>query len=145
MRTPTPPESAYRWYAAAIAHVVDITAIERPAIDENDPQPGWYERRFSGGAVFVPARIWIISRVMEGELIEPEELACEIGGERFDPYDVWSSLCQRPITQTKFLHMMKVRAWANGHARAEPEADPFKPVDFHTLKAPVWRKSKRGS
>lgn len=141
LRQPTTPEDAYRWYARAI--VAGVT-LDAPRIDENEPQPGWYKRRFGKDAVFVPARIWIVQRVADGELIADEKLACEIGGETFDPFDVWISLCEYPIRKTEFDHMMRVRDWARIYRPDQPEAHPMKAVDLFTVQPPSWgKRSKR--
>lgn len=140
MRQPTSPEAAYRWYSAALAAA---QTLDPPAIDENEPQPGWYKTRFDRHGVFVPARIWLVQYVSAGELVQDEQLACEIGTERFDPFEVWLRLCEHPITKAEYDYLLRVRDWARTSRPDQPEAQPMKPVDLFTVKPPVWAKPKR--
>lgn len=139
LRIPTPPADAFAWYTAALAAP---RTLDPPQYGE-EPQPGFYKRRFDRRGVFVPARIWLVQIVANGELIADEKLVCEIGGDRFDPFEVWISLCEHPITKAEFDHMMRVRDWARTCAPDQPEAAPMKPVDFFTVKPPQWGKRKR--
>lgn len=141
LRQPTTPAQAFAWYAETIAAV---DACLRPSIDGEEPQPGFYKRRFDRAGVFVPARIWLVQYVQDGELVAPERLACEIGGEAFDPAEVWLALCGNPITKSEYDHLMRVRDWARTSRPSEPEAHPTKPIDLFTVAPPTWgRKSKR--
>lgn len=141
MRQPTTPEDAYRWYREALEASRDH--LPSPPIDENDPRPGFYKRRFDSAGVFVPGRIWLVQFTLDGELIADERVACEIGGERFEPLEVWLYLCQHPITKAEFDHLMRVRDWAQTYRRDQPEAHPTKAVDFFTVAAPTWGTTKR--
>lgn len=136
MRQPTPPQKAYEWYSAAM-NALDLK-LDLPPVHEDDPHPGWYQRRFEKGAIFVPARIWLIQTIADGELVEPEVMACEIGGERFDVYEVWTMLCSNPISKQRYDYMMNVRAWAVTWRKDQPEAQPTKPVDLFTVQPPQW-------
>jgi len=149
LRQPTPAAAAYRWYAAALSAKPGDDAR---AFDEDEPQPGFYKRRFNREGVFVPARIWLIQYVADGELIAPELIACEIGGDRFDPrhaegpfgLPLWCVLAENPITKAEYDHMMRVRAWAKTFRPDQPEAAPMKSVDLFTVKPPTWgKRSKR--
>ena len=120
-----------------LGYSTDVLAIT------DEPHCGWYKRKFDRSGVFVPARIWLRQVVDDGELIEPEKLLCEIGGEPFDPDEAWLSLCGHPITRDEFDYMMRVRDWATSHARNQPEAQPLKPIDLFTVKPPIWGKRRK--
>lgn len=141
LRTPTTPEAAYSWYREALE--LCRNRLGFPPINENSPQPGWYTHRFTADGVAVPARIWLVQHVLDGELIADERVSCEIGGDPFNALEVWLSLCQHPISKERFDYLMRVRDWARAYRPSEPEAQPTKPVDFFTVKAPVWAKPKR--
>lgn len=139
MRAPTPPERAFAWYRETLEY-----PFAKPPVHEADPQCGFFERRFTAGAVAVPARIWLLQIVdQDGALAEPEALLCEIGGEAFDPFEAWPTLCENPISKQRFDHMMKVRAWAKVWRRDQPEAQPMAPVNLLTVDPPKWAQPKR--
>lgn len=141
MRVPTSAQSAFAWHTQAMEAIA--LRDEAPAIVEQEPQCGWFKRKYHASAVFVPARIWLIQYVDDdGELTRPEELACEVAGDRYDPFDIWIELCANPITQNEFEHLMRVREWARSRPD-QPEAKPLKPVDFMTVQPPTWGKRKR--
>jgi hypothetical protein len=135
MRAPTKGSDAYAWYSAALHARMKLG--EPPEIDENDPRPGWYKCRLVAGGPMAPAKIWLRQLMRDGELTADEEVCCEIGGERFNVYEVWLQLCENPISRMEYAHMTRVREWAAG--TNQPEADPRKPIDLLTVKAPRWR------
>lgn len=141
MRQPTTPELAYRWYSEALE--ARRNHFDPPPIDESDPRPGFYKRRFDKTGVFVPARIWLVQHVLDGELIADEKVACEIGGERFEPLEVWLYLCENPIPRSEYDHLMRVRDWAKTYRPDQPEAQPTKPVNFFTVQPPAWRNKRK--
>lgn len=149
LRLPTTPEAAFAWYAQALAAP---RTYDPPRMDEDDPQPGFYKKKFDRHGVWVPARIWLIQYVADGQLVAPERLACEIGGERFDPRSadgpfglpLWCALAEHPITKAEYDHLMSVRTWARVFKPSEPEATPTRPVNLFTVAAPTWgKRSKR--
>lgn len=84
IRQPTPLADLYEWHRATLAG-------ERPPRIEDEPNPGWYKRRFRGGGPFVPVRVWMHQAIdfETGELMEPETLRAEVNGQPYDPVAVW--------------------------------------------------------
>lgn len=101
------------------------------------PQPGYYERRLTKGAVFVPAVIW---REEETDPITGEEtgqqiLRCQVGETARDPIQEWSRLFKSPITKEKYEFEMADRRWAAAYAPDDPKSNPSTPIDRRSLPA----------
>lgn len=137
MRRPTPTEELYAWHANALLGVYSPEPI---IINPDDPQCGWYKRRLVKGGVHVPARIWMHAEtdIGTGELEGPEELRCEVNGERKDAYEQWSYLADNPISAREFEYLTNLYAWAVIYEPRHPIANPTKPVDW--LSAPLTLK-----
>lgn len=142
IRVPTTPEVAYAWYLQALA--AQKFLCDPPVIHEDNPQPGFFKRRFDRSGVWVPARIWIVQHVNgDGDLTQPESFACTIGDDTFDAFEVWVELCKNPITRNEYEHLMRVRAWARTQRPDQPEATPTKPIDWMTVAPPHWGKQRK--
>ena len=139
MRRPTSREEAYAWHANALKGVYSAEPIE---YNPDDPKPGWYQRRLVKGGVYVPVRIWLHADVDigTGELEAPEELRCEVNGERVDAQEQWSHVCHRPISESEFAYLTELAAFVRVHEPNHPLANPTKPVDW--LAAPVTLKKE---
>lgn len=122
LRTPTPIDKVLAFYWRAMAGV-------EQAVQEDQPEAGWWKRRMIKRGAWVPVRIWLEADVGDdGELLGPEVLKCTVDGEIVDPRDVWQFCCTRPIAEHEFRYLTDLRAWQRVH---EPEAwDPYKPVDM---------------
>lgn len=140
MRIPTPRDVAYHWHTEALKGVYGDGEGPNP----DDPQPGWYKRTLSRGGVFVPARIWIDAQIDigTGELLAPEEMLCEVNGERRDAYEQWSWLCRHPISEAEFNYLTQLRQHAVLHEPDLPIAQPHRSVDW--LKVPLPTFNTRG-
>jgi hypothetical protein len=106
----------------------------------DEPEVGWYKIRLVKGGPWVPARIWLEQNIdpASGELVADEELRAELNGNSADPYDQWIWLSARPISEQEFLYMEDLRRWAAWHAPDEPAANPRTPIDFQTVRPPVF-------
>ncbi len=138
MRRPTPPDVAYRWHRNALLGVYGDDIGMHP----DDPQCGWFKRRFRRGGVFVPARIWLFSPVdiETGELCDDELFQCEVDGGFADPVQQWSYLAAHPISEAEFNYLTALRLHAERHEPDLPHADPRQPVDWLTAPLPFTRK-----
>ncbi len=122
MRTPTSPEAALAWHAAALAARTDWQRKNLTPVGVNeDPQAGWFKRRLIKNGPWVPARIWLDQEVEDGELLAPERVLCEVDGQRRDALDQWLWLCQEPISEREFIYLTRLRAWQRVNAPEELE------------------------
>jgi hypothetical protein len=127
-----PTADPYAWHAAALRG----DEVER---HPEEPNAGWFKRRLVRGGPYVPARIWLTVDIDDfGELTADEVFYCEVNGNAADPYDEWPALCANPIPQHVFDYMESLRRWAAWHAPNEPQANPRKPIDWLTVKPPVF-------
>lgn len=99
----------------------------------DDPQVGYYRRRYVRGGQWIAARIWFHSaeRDEAGDLLEDEGLRCEIDGKPCNPYQEWPNLCGEPISQPEFKFLSARRQWALDHAPNDPYANPRRPIDLN--------------
>jgi len=148
MRQPSDREALYAWHASALKALADGKAedliqltrskwLKCPPIVEDEPQCGYFKARVRRYAVLVPSRIFMRSVVDElGELVQDEELVCEIGDTPFDVIEAWIKLCIRPITLGEYQYLMAVREWARASAPDQPQAKDGAAVDWMTVKIP---------
>jgi hypothetical protein len=128
IRQPTPDHVLYAWWLAALGG-------RSPQIT-SEPQCGWFQRKLVREGPWVPVRIFMRQVVdADGELIEPEELLCEVDGQLRDAVDQWTYVCDQPISRERYRFMTANATWAKKHAPAEPEANPREAVDW--TKAPL--------
>lgn len=125
MRRPTSHEKAYAWHRAALAG-------EDPIIVGSEPQAGWYRRKLISVGPWVPARIWWHQVVDPdtGELLEPEELYCDVDEKYRDPFDQWGWLSNNPISESRFNEMIQRKHWAGSNDPTNPILNPERAVDL---------------
>ncbi len=133
MRQPTPQSRLYAWHAAAIAG-------GEGRVYENEVECGWFKTRWCRkGPLILPARIWMQQPIdpETGELNNPEELCCEVDGERRDPDEQWTFLCRNPIPKNEYDYLAALRRWQRVNAPDEFAAGR-RPVDtdYH-LSTPI--------
>lgn len=99
----------------------------------NDPEIGFYRRRYVRNGPWVAARIWFhtAERDEAGDLLEDEGLRCEIDGEPCNPYDEWERLYGEPIDESEFKFLSARRQWAIDHAPTDPHANVRRSVDLN--------------
>ena len=132
IRQPTPLALAYAWHTAALAGHEPVTSDE--------PQCGYFKRRLVKGGPMVPCRIWLDQPVDlgTGELIDDEQLLCEVNGAWADATEQWSWICGQPITRAEFDYLTASLAWSAKHAPDEPRANPRQPIDWLKVPAPTF-------
>jgi hypothetical protein len=128
MREPTDLYEAFGWWRDAIAgRAPQITS---------EPHPGFYQRRFVRGGVFVPVAIFYEQEIDEGgELSDDERLVCLINGEPADAEDQWSYCAGHPITEAEYRFLESRHKWARAYAPTDPFAAPSRKVDFNQFPA----------
>lgn len=127
MRQPLTTEETLKWWLDAVKNKA---TGERTVIWMNEPQAGWFKRRFVRGGPWVGARIWWHQDVDDaGELLAEPELRCEVNGRPADALDQWTWLAGQPIEPEEFDRLMAPQI-----AAAPP--DPSKPVNYLTDKPP---------
>jgi hypothetical protein len=136
-RSPTPRAALYAWHANALAAVAKHGDLRAAGIeiDPNAPECGWYKRRMIRNGPHVAAEIWMEQPTEDGELVGDERLRCEIDGSPADPFDQWTFLAGRPISEKDFRHLRASARWTRVNAPDEPLANPHAPVDH--LKTPI--------
>lgn len=110
-----------------------------PAIDMNDPQPGYYRRRLVRGGPWVPARIWygLPADPWTGDLLDRSpRLQCEVAGELRDPLDQWTWLAARPIAEADYWFEIEDRKWLAQHRPSDPKANPKQPINLRAAALP---------
>lgn len=118
------------------------------------PVAGHYVTRLVKGGPRVPVRIWFGRAVIDGEM-QDRGLDWRVQiGERTDQFEkdeetgyrcriplpvskVWPHCGRWPISPTEYLHLMKVKQWAEEHAPEHPAANPYLPIDLKQLE-PLW-------
>ena len=127
IRTPTPPDVLLSWHRAALRDPITPR-------NEEEPQIGWYRLRMTKGGPWVPVRIWLSQVTDEfGELMEPETLHADVGGEAKNPLNVWT-YCQ-PISRDTYEAL--VASCRNIEAMAATNA----PIDLTRLALGPTRRS----
>ena len=88
-------------------------------VHDGDPQCGFYRRRFAKDAPFVPVAIW------RGE----DGFIALVDGKSADASDIWTWVCDKPITEAEYHKVMGGEGWSDEpRAAAVPSnmpADPF--------------------
>lgn len=51
----------------------------------------------------------------------------------YDPLEVWTWCCGKPIPEREFNFLVRRREWAKQHAPDHPAANPHKPIDLNKL------------
>lgn len=94
IRQPTPRAAQYAFWQRAVAG-------ERVPRHEDEPQPGFYKRRYVRGGPFVPVEIWLEQEIdpETGELTADEVLRAICNAERCNPLTVWPYCRPIPLTE----------------------------------------------
>ena len=102
IRQPSDPEAIYSWWRRSVAG-------ERVPRIEDEPQCGFYKRRFVRGGPFVPVAIWLHQEIdpETGELTAPEELRAIEIGRPVDPLRAW--IYARAISEPEYGALTGVR------------------------------------
>lgn len=127
----------------------------------NEPQSGYYWRRFVRGGVKVPVHIWHgapIDPVTGEELERSHRWQARIGGgvigktitDETEILETWISCAGNPITQAEYDVMIgKTRETALGDVytaditeQSPPEDDPYQAVDLRS-KRPILPPKRR--
>lgn len=141
MRRPTPISALYAWHTERLAAGA---LADELAPFPNDPQCGWYKRRLIKGGPFVPARIFV-KRFIDpetGDLLSDEVLCCEVNGTARDPEEEWQWLWECPISKAEFDYLTALAYHASYYEPDAPEANPRKPIDWATIKPPMFKGKK---
>lgn len=168
LRQPSDRAALYAWHADALDalaqgrkdNLKELAAVApdlMPPISEDAPQCGYFLAKVARFALLVPAKIFVLSVIGDdGELLEPERVVCEIGGERYPEVETaWLRLCTRPISASEYQYRMALRDWAQAAAPNQPQAprQDGKAVDWMTVKielprvpeSPITPKRKRNT
>lgn len=88
-------------------------------VHDGDPQCGFYRRRLFKDGPFVPVAIWR----QDGEFI------AVVDGKEADAADIWTWVCDKPITEAEYHKVMGGEGWSDEpRAATVPSnmpADPF--------------------
>jgi hypothetical protein len=79
-------------------------------LHEGDPHPGWFKRRLVSRGPWIPASITLEAPFdpETGELLGPEEFACEVMGEPRDVMEEWTWLAGSPISRETYTTMLEI-------------------------------------
>ena len=119
-----PTADPYAWWRIA---------VEDPSTPrfEDEPQAGFYRRRYVARGPWVPVEIRLVSVVdpETGELTEPERFEAVELGEARDPYRIWLRL--RPISEAAWRDLVERHeteaAFAATHAPLDLSRLPTRP------------------
>ena len=102
IRQPSDPEALYSWWRRSVAG-------ERVPRIEDEPQCGYFKRRFVRNGPFVPVAIWLHQEIdpETGELTAPEELRAIENGRPCDPLRAW--IYARAISEPEYVALTGVR------------------------------------
>lgn len=130
IRQPTSPSEIYRRHKLALAGEVDHEHWD-------DPFAGWFQTRLIKGGPWVPARSYLRQSVDPdtGELLEPEELVCEVRGKVRDINRWWGRLMTTPISRQAYEAMLEAIERAGSEDPTNPILNPTQPIDLR--RAPV--------
>lgn len=102
IRQPTDLDDTLEWWRRTVSG-------ERVPRIEDEPQCGFYKRRFVRGGPFVPVAIWLHQEIdpETGELTAPEELRAIENGRPIDPLRAW--IYARAISEPEYGALTGVR------------------------------------
>lgn len=101
-------------------------------VHDGDAQPGFYRRRLVRNGPFVPVAIWH----------DGTKMIALVDGKPADPVDLWSWVCDKPITEQAYHKAVRGEGWDD-----EPEA-PIAPTngnmpsDPHEALSVEWDQEK---
>lgn len=129
MRRPTPNADLFAWHVAALRE-------ERPAVHEDEPQCGWFRRRFIPTGPWVPVRIEMERHIDEasGDLWSDETLLAVTGGPKdftktraFDAIvQIWIAVARHPISESAY-HALAADAGSAWYAPVDVGVEPVRP------------------
>ncbi len=70
-------------------------------IHESEPQLGFYRKRNGKAGTFAPAAIWD----------DFGKIVASVSGLPADPSDIWTYVCQYPVTEDQYRNRMKTGKW----------------------------------
>ena len=102
IRQPSDPDALYSWWRRTVSG-------ERVPRIEDEPQCGFFKRRFVRNGPFVPVAIWMDQEIdpETGELTAPEELRAIENGRPCDPARAW--IYARAISEQEYDALTGVR------------------------------------
>lgn len=103
----------YEWYVQALAGF-------EPPIHENTPQCGYFRSRNKNGRL-VRAAIWLDP--------DDNELRAEVDGAPANPLQIWTWVCQRPISYEEYKKNMDTGGWSDVDDDIPPAAGHNQPPD----------------
>jgi hypothetical protein len=108
---------------------------ERPPVEADKPEPGFYKRKLVKNGPWVGCRIWIEEeRDEDGNLISDVAYHCEVDGKPADAFAQWLWLASHPITESEYRFMVDDAAWCRAHAPDDPKANPARPINPSEVK-----------
>lgn len=118
-------------------------AGKKPPIT-HEPQCGYFRRKMVRGGPWVPVEIYLkYSTDMDGDLVSPEVMVCNVNGKACDPEDQWTYVAGSPITLVEYEYLRRLSVWARTSDSNEPLADPRKKIDMMTTPIPVFKKKRK--
>lgn len=111
----------------------------RPPLSLNDPEAGFYKTCLVRGGPFVPVLIYRPAAEDEetGETTNRFGImVAVIDGESRDVFDAWPYCARNPITGLQYQRMLARSRRAKASDHGEPEAQPYKPIDYGRLDIP---------
>lgn len=118
------------------------------------PVPGFYAPRLVKKGPRVAVRIWFGRAVIDGE-VQDRGLDWRVQiNDRTDSFEydddtgyrcripldvmrVWPHCARWPIQPDEYLHLLRLKQWAEEHAPDHPAANVYLPIDLKQLK-PLW-------
>lgn len=101
-------------------------------VHDGDAQPGFYRRRLVRGGPFVPVAIWH----------DGDKMVALVDGKPADPVDIWTWVCQAPITEQAYHRAMGGGGWADEPRAPDAPASGNMPSDPHEALTVEWQGEK---
>lgn len=101
-------------------------------VHDGDAQPGFYRRRLVRGGPFVPVAIWH----------DGDKMVALVDGKTADPVDIWTWVCQAPITEQAYHRAMGGGGWADEPRAPDAPASGNMPSDPHEALTVEWQGEK---
>jgi hypothetical protein len=101
---------------------------EKQAVQENNPQCGFYRRRLLKDGPWLPIAFW---RNAEGEVV------CGLQGKLVDPVEHWTYAVKSPITEECYRTRLESGIWQDGSDAGRPPLSNMPADPFEALKLEV--------
>lgn len=113
-----------------------LAAKERPPIQVDQPEPGYYRRRLVKNGPFVACRIWIERDIDPdtGEIIADDKYLCTVDGKPASAMEQWSWLASHAISKEEYDFMLADADWCRKYAPDDPKANPTKAINLRATK-----------